>query len=36
MLSLLRKYDYSVDLWSFGVILYELCHGQVPFLANDM
>lgn len=33
---ILRSYDYSVDLWSFGVVLYEICHGKVPFYGKDL
>jgi serine/threonine protein kinase len=33
---MLRGYDYSVDLWSFGVVLYEICHGKVPFYGKDL
>jgi serine/threonine protein kinase len=24
-------YDYSADLWSLGIMTYELIVGQVPF-----
>lgn len=26
-----RGYSFASDVWSFGVCLYTLCHGQVPF-----
>ena len=29
---LLRKgHDFSVDFWSFGVVLYEIIGGRSPF-----
>jgi len=29
-------YDYTADLWSLGVIIYELFVGQPPFYTNSI
>jgi serine/threonine protein kinase len=26
-----NSYDYRIDLWAVGVLLYELVHGRAPF-----
>ena len=31
-----QGYDYSIDVWSLGVLLYELIHSYSPFVVNDL
>jgi serine/threonine protein kinase len=31
-----RPYSFATDIWSIGVILYEMCAGQAPFQAKTL
>ncbi|KAL0235455.1 hypothetical protein GEMRC1_002037 [Eukaryota sp. GEM-RC1] len=31
-----RAYDHTIDLWSLGIILYELFHSKPPFFTNNL
>lgn len=30
-----EQYGKEVDIWSIGILAYELCHGSAPFAAHD-
>lgn len=31
-----KSYDYTVDIWALGILLYELMHGYSPYRAKGI
>jgi serine/threonine protein kinase len=31
-----KQYDYKIDVWALGVLIYELVHGHAPFKAKNL
>ena len=30
-----KKYSFATDVWAFGVIVFQLFTGEVPFTGDD-
>lgn len=31
-----KNYDYRVDIWALGILLFELFHGTAPYLGKNL
>lgn len=31
-----KLYDYKVDVWSLGIVIYELLCGEIPYMSKDV
>jgi len=31
-----KEYNYAIDIWALGILLYELLHRRAPFPAKSL
>ena len=31
-----QTHNHMLDVWSLGILLFELCHGKAPFRGNQV
>jgi serine/threonine protein kinase len=35
-MALEKSYNFNIDIWALGILLFELVHGRAPFQADSL